>query len=74
MFVVYKALKKGEPEIVALLIWSFITLLAALAMRRFAYYLAINVSLLAGYCGWLILGLFGVKGTASEASSSHDSR
>ena len=69
IFVCYKAFKKGEPEIVALLIWSFITLLAALAMRRFAYYLAINVSLLAGYCGWLILGLFGIKSAAPEASS-----
>ncbi len=68
--VFYRALKKDEPEIVAILIWSFITLLAALAMRRFAYYLAINISLLAGYCGWLILGLFGVKGTASEASAA----
>jgi dolichyl-diphosphooligosaccharide--protein glycosyltransferase len=70
VFVAYRAFKKGEPEMVALLIWSFISLLAALAMRRFAYYLAINVSLLAGYCGWLILGLFGIKGAASEASSA----
>ena len=69
-FAVYKAFKKGEPEMVALIIWSFISLIAALALRRFAYYLAINVSLLAGYCGWLILGLFGIKGAATEMSSA----
>jgi oligosaccharyl transferase (archaeosortase A-associated) len=70
VFVCYKAFKKGEPEIVVLLVWSLITLLSALALRRFAYYLAINVSLLAGYCCWLILGLFGVKGAAPEAGSA----
>jgi dolichyl-diphosphooligosaccharide--protein glycosyltransferase len=70
VFMAYKAFRKGEPEMVALLIWSFITLLAALAMRRFAYYLAINMSLLAGYCGWLILGLFGVKGAAPETNNA----
>lgn len=70
VFAVYKAFEKGEPEMVALIVWSFISLIAALALRRFAYYLAINVSLLAGYCGWLILGLFGIKATSEMSSAA----
>jgi len=35
-----------------LLIWSLIILLATLGQRRFAYYLAINVALLAGFLSW----------------------
>ena len=59
--VLYRAFKQGDPEIVLLAVWSIISLLAALAMRRFAYYLAINVALLAGYTGWLILQVCGLK-------------
>ena len=66
-FVLYRAFKQGEPEIVLLAVWSIITLLAALAMRRFAYYLAINVALLAGYTGWRILKLCGLKDNAAYA-------
>ena len=65
--VIYRAFKRGEPEIVLLAVWSIIALLAALAMRRFAYYLAINVALLAGYAGWLILKLFGLNNNHEEA-------
>jgi len=65
--VIFRAIKRGEPEIVLLAAWSIITLLAALAMRRFAYYLAINVALLAGYTGWLILKLCGFKDNAVDA-------
>ena len=66
-FISYRAFKRGEPEIVLLAVWSIITLLAALAMRRFAYYFAINVALLAGYTGWLILKLCGLKEEQAEA-------
>jgi dolichyl-diphosphooligosaccharide--protein glycosyltransferase len=66
-FVIYRAFKQGEPGIVLLAVWSIITLLAALAMRRSAYYLAINVALLAGYTGWLILRLCGLKEAPGEA-------
>lgn len=65
--VIFRAIKRGEPEIVLLAAWSIITLLAALAMRRFAYYLAINVALLAGYTGWLILKLCGLKDNVADA-------
>ncbi len=35
-----------------LLIWSLVILLATLGQRRFAYYLAVNVALLAGFLSW----------------------
>jgi len=53
----YQAIKRGQPDKVMLLVWSVITLLAALAMRRFAYYYAVNVALLTGYLCWLPLSL-----------------
>ena len=65
--VIYRAATRGDPEMVLLAVWSIITLLAALAMRRFAYYLAINVALLAGCTGWLILKLCGLKDNPAAA-------
>jgi len=35
-----------------LLIWSLVILLATIGQRRFAYYLAVNVALLAGFLSW----------------------
>ncbi len=61
--VIYQVIKKGTPEITMLAVWSILTLLACLAMRRFAYYFAINVALLSGYTGWLILKTAGLKET-----------
>jgi dolichyl-diphosphooligosaccharide--protein glycosyltransferase len=58
--VIYRAFRRGETEVLLLAVWSIVTLLSALAMRRFAYYLAINVAVLAGYAGWLILSLCGL--------------
>jgi len=54
---VYQVIKKGEANKVLLLIWSLVMLLAALAMRRFAYYYAVNVALLTGYICWIPLSL-----------------
>lgn len=51
----YQAVKNGQPDKTMLLIWSMIILLSALAMRRFAYYYAVNVALLTGYICWLPL-------------------
>ncbi len=68
-FIIYQVIKKGTPEITMLFVWSILTLLAALAMRRFAYYFAVNVALLAGYTGWLIMRAAGFKEkTGTEAS------
>ena len=59
--IIYQVFKKGLPEVTILAVWTIFTLLAALAMRRFAYYLAVNVALLSGYTGWLILKASGLK-------------
>ncbi|MCX6005982.1 MAG: oligosaccharyl transferase, archaeosortase A system-associated [Chloroflexi bacterium] len=61
--IIYQVFKKCTPEITILFVWSILTLLAALAMRRFAYYFAIDVALLSGYTGWLILKTAGLKET-----------
>ena len=65
--VIYRALRQGRPEVMLLAVWSIIILLSALAMRRFAYYLAVNAALLAGYTCWLILKLCGVRDSAEAA-------
>lgn len=66
-FLVYLVIKEGRPELTLLAIWSVLALLAALALRRFAYYLAVDVALLAGYTGWLILKLCGLREGTVEA-------
>ena len=53
----YQVVKRGQPDRMLLLVWSVIILLSALAMRRFAYYYAVNVALLTGYLCWLPLSL-----------------
>ena len=59
--VLYRALRKSEPGLMLLAVWSVIILLSALAMRRFAYYLAIDAAILAGYTGWLVLKFCGLR-------------
>jgi len=68
IIVIYKSLEQGEPEIMLLAAWSVIILLSALAMQRFAYYLAIDVSILAGYTGWLVLRACGLRDMTGEAA------
>ncbi len=60
-YVVYRSVTKFEPGMLLLLLWSFIILISALAMRRFAYYLAINTAILAGYTCWLLLSACGLR-------------
>jgi len=57
----YRSFRQGRPEVVLLAVWSIVTLLSALAMQRFAYYLAVNVAILAGYTCRLILSLCGLR-------------
>ncbi|MBN1691403.1 MAG: oligosaccharyl transferase, archaeosortase A system-associated [Dehalococcoidia bacterium] len=59
--IIYQVCRNGSPGITMLAVWSIFTLLAALAMRRFAYYFAVNAALLSGYTGWLILRATGFK-------------
>jgi len=66
--VLYRAARYGRPELMLLAAWSVITLLSALAMQRFAYYFAVNAALLAGYTGWLLLRLCGLRDSAVDAA------
>jgi dolichyl-diphosphooligosaccharide--protein glycosyltransferase len=59
VLVVYQEIKKPEPAKTLLIVWTVLMLLSALAMRRFAYYLAVNIAVLSGYFIWWILGLVG---------------
>jgi oligosaccharyl transferase (archaeosortase A-associated) len=65
----YLVIKRGDTEKTALVIWSLIMLAATLAMRRFAYYLAVNIALLTGYLCWLILEFAGLKKLAAAPES-----
>lgn len=73
-YAVYRAIRRGEPGIGLLAVWSIITLLAALAMRRFAYYLAVDIAVLAGYTAWLILKLCGLQEMPIEFTSETANR
>lgn len=57
--VVWQTFKRPEAPRVLLIVWSLLGLLAALAMRRFAYYFAVNIALLSGCFAWWILQLAG---------------
>jgi len=57
MVLFYQVIKKGQPDKTLLLVWSLVILLSALAMRRFAYYYAVNVALLTGYLCWVPVNL-----------------
>jgi oligosaccharyl transferase (archaeosortase A-associated) len=59
VLIIYRVIRKPEPLGILLLIWSVIILLAALAMRRFSYYLAVNMAVMSGYFAWWVLSLAG---------------
>jgi dolichyl-diphosphooligosaccharide--protein glycosyltransferase len=67
----YQVIKKGQPDKTLLLVWSIVILLSALAMRRSAYYYAVNVALLTGYLCWIPLSLLLRTKKAAAATSSH---
>lgn len=48
----FHVVRHGEADCTLLLVWGLAILLATLGQRRFAYYLAVNVSLLTGYAFW----------------------
>jgi oligosaccharyl transferase (archaeosortase A-associated) len=58
---IYSIVKRGESDRTLFVIWSLVTLLATLSMRRFAYYFAVNVALLVGYLSWLLLEFSGFR-------------
>lgn len=61
VIVCYRAIKKGQAGILMIAVWSITILLSTLTMRRFAYYLAINIAILSGLSCWLILKSCGFK-------------
>ncbi|MCX6005543.1 MAG: oligosaccharyl transferase, archaeosortase A system-associated [Chloroflexi bacterium] len=63
---IYQTIRQDGPSRILLIIWSVIILLSALAMRRFAYYFAVNVALLTGYLAWMILRLAGLGKTEAK--------
>ena len=68
--VIYRVIREGTEGITLLAVWSAMTLLAALALRRFAYYLAVDVALLSGYTGWLILRASGLKDAPAQTTAN----
>ena len=64
---VYYVIKRGESDKTLFVIWSLVILGATLSMRRFAYYFAINVALLAGYLSWLVLEFSGFKKVVTKS-------
>lgn len=63
---VYLTIRRGETDKILLIIWSLVTLVFTLAMRRFALLFAINVALLASYVLWLFLEFTGFKKTVTK--------
>ncbi len=57
----YTVIRRWEAEKVLILMWTLVMLLATLAQRRFAYYLAVNIAVLAGYGAWQALRLAGLR-------------
>ena len=51
----------NDKTLLFFLLWTLIIVLATLAQRRFAYYLAINIAVLSGYLSWQIIWLSGLK-------------
>jgi oligosaccharyl transferase (archaeosortase A-associated) len=65
---IYHEVKNPQPARLLLIVWTVIMLLSAMAMRRFAYYLAVNMAVLSGYFIWWILSLVGFGRQAAVES------
>jgi dolichyl-diphosphooligosaccharide--protein glycosyltransferase len=73
VIVCYRGIKDGLPGILMLAVWSIIILAATLAMRRFAYYLAVDIAVLSGLSCWLILkscGFSEISDTVQPAAAA----
>jgi dolichyl-diphosphooligosaccharide--protein glycosyltransferase len=66
---IYQVFKKATSLTVLMIVWTILILLSALAARRFAYYFAVNIALLAGYFAWWLLEKvgFGREKVVAEA-------
>ncbi len=54
LLLVRDVIKQGNAPKTAFVVWSLVMLLATIGQRRFAYYFAVNVALLAGYASILV--------------------
>ena len=54
ILILYAVIKQGNAERCAFVVWSLVMMAATVGQRRFAYYSAVNVALLAGYVSVLI--------------------
>lgn len=52
----YKAVRCGDTSTILLLVWSVVILVAMMEYRRYAYYFAVNASLLTGWFIWYLWG------------------
>ncbi|MBI2869873.1 MAG: oligosaccharyl transferase, archaeosortase A system-associated [Chloroflexi bacterium] len=57
----YRFIKQGQPGPGLMIVWSLVILAATLGQRRFAYYLAVNVAVLAGYVSWEVIRLLALR-------------
>jgi len=70
LILVYQALtKRSSSEKTALIIWTLIMAIATIGQRRFAYYLAVNIALLAGYVS--ILGYYLISWIIAKTGGEH---
>jgi oligosaccharyl transferase (archaeosortase A-associated) len=74
VIVCYRAIKNGKHGMLLLATWSIIILIATLAMRRFAYYLAVDIAVLSGLSCWLILESCGFREAAVVEKSAAPAR
>ena len=66
---IYLIIKHGEAEKTLLVVWTVVIVVATLAQRRFDYYLAIDVALLAGYLSWQVLRFAGLQGRVHQSAT-----
>ncbi len=71
---VYGMVRKGEADKSLMVIWTVVVLFIAIAQRRFAYYLAVNVALLSGYASWLVLKWAGLRESSGELGKGRRER
>ena len=62
--VAYFVIREGAADKTLLLIWSLIMLVATVGQNRFAYYFAVNASLLTAYLSWKTVTFVGAKLTS----------
>ena len=73
--IVYLVIKEGDTNKTLLLVWSVIMLVATFDLwltagqKRFAYYFAVNASILTAYLTWKVLELAGFKEKITGSSS-----